>query len=651
MKITDVEIKNFRALKDVSFKLDDKQSIFVGRNNSGKTSAMDLFNKFINRPGKNTFSWNDFSIICVNKFIDSINEYKKSTNPGAESDNYEKTQKKFPKISLKLKIEYGSDENITNLSPFIMDLDSNKNYAHILFEFSHNNIHKLLQSITSINGDDKIITYLRKHYDKECSIKVFPYYEEESIVGEEVTATEVSNLFTFEIIGANRAIEYEENRKKGNLALEFEKLYGVIDNEKGDKTTNLQGLLDEFSQKFNKGLLKIMAPYLEEIKKIGYFNQPKLEIKLVLTALNFLRSSMEIWFSDMENTKAGYELPESHSGLGYKNLFYILARIFYFIEQCRTIDIPNIKLLVIEEPECHVHPQIQISFIKKCQATINNGLGAENMFQIVITTHSSHIVSNAEFSQLLYFIAGSFKSDVKHLKKLEKDKESINFIKTNLNVSNCDIFFADKIVIVEGISEELVLRKKIIEDKKIDQDISFINAQGVGNINKFIDLIDFIEIKTLIVTDLDLGENKRNNQVIKKWFEDDYKIDKILDKTLKDKTKNKIMLAYQTPEIDLEGKSGDDFEEANILKNPKLSLKFIQKRFNYSQDYCFNQIIKPEDILNGHYGDKKIPNWQAIAKSIKGKNKVEFARYIIKDIKNWKVPRYIEEGINWLAKR
>ena len=80
-------------------------------------------------------------------------------------------------------------------------------------------------------------------------------------------------------------------------------------------------------------LKKIMEPYLKKIENIGYLNQPKLKIKLELTALNFLRSSMGIWFSDVENTEIEYELPESHSGLGYKNLFYILVKIFYFVEK------------------------------------------------------------------------------------------------------------------------------------------------------------------------------------------------------------------------------------------------------------------------------------------------------------------------------
>ena len=147
MNITDVEIKNFKALKDVSFRLDDKQSIFVGRNNSGKTSAMELFDKFINKSRHNMFSWSDFSIICVNEFIESIKEYRKPNSPKGEGDKYKEISIRSPKIFLKLKIEYKSDENITNLSPFIMDLDSNKKHVHIIFEFSHKNLKTLVESI------------------------------------------------------------------------------------------------------------------------------------------------------------------------------------------------------------------------------------------------------------------------------------------------------------------------------------------------------------------------------------------------------------------------------------------------------------------------------------------------------------------------
>ena len=320
------------------------------------------------------------------------------------------------------------------------------------------------------------------------------------------------------------------------------------------------------------------------------------------------------------------------------------------LRKCRAIDIPNIKLLVIEEPECHIHPQIQISFIKKCEETIKKELNAENMFQMIITTHSSHIVSNAEFTQLLYFIAGNFMSGVKCLRDSGDDEENIQFIKRYMGVSNCDIFFADKIIIVEGVSEELVLKQKI-KDLEIAQHISFINANGVDNINKFLNLIEFIEIKTLIITDLDIVNKESTNSVIKKWFKNDCEVNKILRKTPKEKTKNKIRLVYQMPEMESGGKYGDNFEEACILKNPSLLFEYIKEKSNYPQGYNFDSIAGQDDIVNGFYIDNKTSNWKAIAESMNSNYKIKFAWYIISKIEYWVEPIYIAEGINWLKEK
>jgi superfamily I DNA/RNA helicase len=69
MKVSQVSLRNFRRLEDVSFTFEDDHTVFVGPNNSGKTSAMSAFRLFFDKGG--SFTVNDFTVSC----LDGINLY------------------------------------------------------------------------------------------------------------------------------------------------------------------------------------------------------------------------------------------------------------------------------------------------------------------------------------------------------------------------------------------------------------------------------------------------------------------------------------------------------------------------------------------------------------------------------------------------
>lgn len=76
MKISRIEIDNFRLLKEFSVDLEENLSLIVGKNNTGKTSLLTILDKFLNPTEKNKFTYNDFNIDFKNelKEIFSSNE-------------------------------------------------------------------------------------------------------------------------------------------------------------------------------------------------------------------------------------------------------------------------------------------------------------------------------------------------------------------------------------------------------------------------------------------------------------------------------------------------------------------------------------------------------------------------------------------------
>jgi predicted ATP-dependent endonuclease of OLD family len=182
-------------------------------------------------------------------------------------------------------------------------------------------------------------------------------------------------------------------------------------------------------------------------------------------------------------------------------------------------------LFFIEEPEAHTHPQMQYVFINNIKSILESGSqieggGAINL-QSIISTHSSHIVSESDFDDIKYFyIAEDKYVKAKNLKSLEveykKDGDEgvqrFKFLKQYLTLHRSELFFADKAIFIEGETERILLPSIM---KKIDlegynensslplrsQNISIIE---VGNYSHIFDrFIDFIGVKSLIITDID----------------------------------------------------------------------------------------------------------------------------------------------------
>ncbi|MBZ0195060.1 MAG: ATP-binding protein, partial [Deltaproteobacteria bacterium] len=109
MKITKLQIENFRLLKNFSMDLEEYLSLVIGKNNTGKTSILSVLDKFLNEKSK--FSYDDLNI-----------DFKKELEGLIKSVNV--TEEFEPKgIKLKIFIEYNESDDLSNVSRVLMDLD------------------------------------------------------------------------------------------------------------------------------------------------------------------------------------------------------------------------------------------------------------------------------------------------------------------------------------------------------------------------------------------------------------------------------------------------------------------------------------------------------------------------------------------------
>lgn len=658
MKITNIKIKNFRLLNNVEINLEDITTAIVGKNNSGKTSFSEIFNIFMNNK---KFEFEDFSMTSHQSFYSAYNLYKEIT-PENKEDKIKEVLTTIPKIQLKLTIKYSDSDNWNNIKPFLTSLD-NKNEIEIMFEYLPKDTEKFLRVIQdNLTDKDHIIDKVKLFYVNNYHIAIMPYSETEHT--ELVEFSNVQKLLQCHFIEAQRDLE-DSKSSNTKLSSIFQKQYDHKNKTDEDSSTELKEATEKTNRDLEEKLGRFFEEFINSFQEFGFpgINNEKLQLQSQIEVENLFKNNVRLVYNHNENL-----LPEKYNGLGYKNLMYIISKILSFeiLHQDKNC---GLNILFIEEPEAHMHPQMQMVFIKNITKFLSDkGFNV----QIIISTHSSHILTNAEFESIRYFTKNKQSTTIKDLRKFHtelSENETRQFLVQYLTLDKGDLFFADKTILFEGVVERLlmpILIKKLDtsnDTKLYEQYISYIEVGG-AYMNKFKELLEFLEVKTLIITDIDSVEkktitNKKGNQQItypkceitnsttqvtsnvclKSWIPNKILIIDLLNATDAEKISNKIRIAYQTKLKITDIKCGRSFEEAFIIENPKYifdnkeSLLSIKKELeNYDTE---------EEILKNSYDIHDYID--------KNKKKTDFAFDLLTYQNDWNIPTYIKEWLIWLS--
>lgn len=180
------------------------------------------------------------------------------------------------------------------------------------------------------------------------------------------------------------------------------------------------------------------------------------------------------------------------NSLGYNNLLYI-ATVFSELELIKDSDV--FTVLLIEEPEAHLHPQLQVKFIKYLQSLSETLPNA----QIIVSTHSPVLASSVDITRLIHLA----EHDNRIISTTVADKTfgddlSLNYVNRWLDVTKSTMLFSRGIIFVEGIAEALILPelakiilntyntiskakgKKTIANTLDEMGVSIININGIN---------------------------------------------------------------------------------------------------------------------------------------------------------------------------
>lgn len=691
MHISRIKVHNYRLLKESNLDLRKELSMIIGRNNTGKTSLLTIFDIFFK--GK-SFDYNDFSISLRDK-INNINE---------------DTKIELLSIKLILEITYDNDEDFSLLSEFIMDLEPEVNKADICFECSIDR-DKLIHDINANPEIDKT-KYIQKHLSQYLVNTVWVFDNEDDIISKrellvKKELSDVKKLIAFDIIHAKRNVtSSEEKSGKKVLSSLTTQYYNAARDSDAQKFELLNKTIEEMDKSLGKQYNAFFETFLRNAK--NFLDLDTVNVISNLSASQILNDSSEVIYGSNEQN-----LPEYYNGLGYMNILYLILIIEIKIAEFNK-NKKAIKLFFIEEPEAHTHPQLQYVFADKIKSLLSN---VDNL-QTLITTHSPHIVSKSDFEDIRYMKQLEENIEIlnfhKELSELYKDEEDhFKFLNQYLSIESTELFFAGKVIFIEGITEKMLLPyyiKKIddAETAKNKEDIKKyenyirkvnegvkgleevpevkeyipISSQNISvlqvgaNAKAFRHFLDFLNIKTLIITDLDTVKKDKSksgktiypackvdcdamistsNATIKYYYnapeinkEDEHKewIEKIIRQTAPNLISDNINVKYQCEENGYHARS---FEDAFIKVNFDKIKTLLQEHENDNNSFSLNGLIKIDCILCGEEG-----NVFDITQSILG-DKTDFSSSLLyaihtNKVDGWNIPKYIKEGLVWLQK-
>jgi predicted ATP-dependent endonuclease of OLD family len=624
MRIKFVEISNFRKLKSTHLDFDNKTTILVGANNSGKTSAMVALRTFLLSP--NRLVLRDITIANWVKIDLLGEEWESDAEPTIDFNAL------LPSLDVWLDVPLTQIQHVVHILP---TLDWSGGMLGVRLHYRAKDLDKLKTeylaertaarnaSTTGPNGETIRITiwprsltdFLERRLRTHIELSAYPLDPTSiTLPGKDGLATPqvlpatalafdrppFKNLIKIDEIAAQRDFadagstedgdekgESTNRRFKRRLSDQLRSYYDRhLDPTKtpSEKDYVALGAIQVAERSFDARLEEGFAAAFKELEDLGYpgISNPKLKISTLLRTTDGLKHGSSVQYQVADPSGDGtriLKLPEDYSGLGYQNLIAMVFMLMGYRDEWMRVEkagilegadvsheIPPLHLVLVEEPEAHLHAQVQQVFINKAYELLRKhpDLGEKDTYctQLIVSTHSGHVAHEADFANLRYFrrrpAASKGETPTTTVANLShifgNGDDTKRFVKRYLKATHCDLFFADGVIFVEGQAERILVPHFIRHHfPKLSRRYVTLLELGGSHVHSFRDLVDALGITTLIIGDLDattaikiidknghettrwkavrpeLGKEQRTaNSVLKEWHPKKELIDELL---------------------------------------------------------------------------------------------------------------------------
>ena len=669
MFIRRIKIKNYRNFNEFEMEFNDGLNIIIGSNNSGKTGLMYAI-KLLDSPSEiNIHDFNKNNLVKFKELY--INE---APTIQLEYD-----------IQHKIIEENTEDESILKLLPFL-GIGKIKESRSTGENGAQYNIYATIRA-TFYLDPKMLMEYKREVQEQKTYEEYFVmlsryvdrYYLWRYTNGNTETSIDAKlakDIFDIRFISAERTSEgvKRETRREINEL--------ITDTEKRKELDNLKTTVSEELTNILKPVIGKMADLFEnENNEIG-LEKGNISISSSINPEMAVESS---YVTEVKDTQANYNLPLSYNGLGYNNLM----NIYMLIKLSNIKKNIDFKILCLEEPEAHLHPAMQYKLFKFIS---NLDKQDELNQQVFVTTHSSNITAVAgldnmfiiQYDRAVDCSDCSQQSLKKQLTGNEDEtikSDAKKYLSKFLDVTRSDMLFANNVILVEGISEKLLLPSFMdkIGVSYEDQHTSIVEIGG-KHFEHFVEVFNDnpVKKKVLCITDNDFNWFADGGQLLKDYRA--YEANHV--KKLKEHfTFEEFCIVTQqtggsTFEDELFLSNFDDFNIKEALF--QLSMKASVKRYYLQQGFSAKKWLENQSLIDGRSKtivEKYIKLYQSqVSKDPENElfyeklffsklylhyvknNKGDIALSIITDevffaknnITKLNVPYYIKEGLEWL---
>lgn len=574
MYISNLKIKNFRAIKNLDLNLNKGLNVLIGENNSGKNNGYWCFIlSFKRKKYPKNIHWKESDFRVDTKPIEIDIQFKPTNN---------------------LECAWFSE-----LHHAVLEGNKFKHYLELHYE----------------------VNLIKNKSKRKFKRKIWGGKDKENNVPPEI-------LEALNCIYLDPLRDVNKNFKPNRYNL-LAKLFANIMLDPDEKKDKI---------KKEKLIKKIEGKFKSEESWSKFIDMGKDAINSHLEEMSFNKTSngfnmIDINFStfDIEDlvSKMILQIPVgkdyfdlNQNGFGYNNLIYA-ATIFGDMLKCKESFKEDYNLLLIEEPEAHLHPQLESTFFKYL-----NKLDKKENFQIIVSSHSPVITAKTKLKNVIILqnVKNSIVSTA--IKDIPLDEDNIMFLEKFLDVTKSQLFFSKGIILVEGISEALLLSTfaKIMGIQLKDNEnyydlerngieviitgISFSHYAKLFNNN---DKNKRLNFRCSIITDKDEHKDKVKNSRInnlKKLEKNNLRVfytKNTLEWALYDDNKNVILEVFKEthPKIIGHTVNEKDFDGrilVNKLENNQSKSDFAYNLFKFLSDKleesCIDEFKVPEYIEN-----------------------------------------------------
>ena len=506
MYIKKLIINNYKSIKNETFEFSKGINVLVGKNNAGKSNIVSALNEVLSDKNNTTgyedkiFYTNDIDKIKHGFMI--IAEIEELENLDFEYLNNIKKSVDLIKIN-----DFFSEENQDCKSEWVIKEDDElrETYEEELSgkkSISSNIMYwkKKDELINLLKNTEKI--WLYKYYNKDTDTNLLNIIIKEK----KITSLAPNNYYRMVYVNQNvkstlitSLVVPAFRSPETTLKINKWSWYGKLLQKKWNECCDNDDIknIDDAAQKLKLTVGKVYNDLKEQVNiQLSH----ALSLMNINVDINMLENKKEDYYKNIRlYINDGVETPLENKGSGLQSLIIIELFKLY----CKTFN--KSSLLILEEPELFLHPHAK----RMLSGILKDFLEIDSVIknQIIVTTHAQEFVEDVDIENINVIKKGEEGTKKSKINVNQYDLKQLQKLKTELIYKNAEMFFADKVILVEG--EEYILIPKIVEHlygKNIlnSRDISIIKVGGKSYFDIYRKVLNDLNIENYIIADYDI---------------------------------------------------------------------------------------------------------------------------------------------------